>query len=238
MRKLLRFGYPSGLEFFLNLLAFDMLILAFHSRGLEAATAVTVVFNWDMVSFVPLIGVNIGVTSLVGRYMGARQPDTAHRATMNGLRLTWTYGCCTLIAFSVFPELLVGVFKPPHGDAVFENARPLAVHMLRLASIYVLADATNLVFSGALRGAGDTFWAMIISVGLHWAMVVVLVAMLRVFNVPVETAWLVLVFLIVAFTGLFFGRYRSGKWRHMRVVSDVDETQPVLTEGLHETADL
>src|SRR5207248_7378215 len=111
------------------------------------------------------------VTSLVGRYMGAGKPDIAHRATMSGLRLAWFYGFFTLIAFSCFPGPLVSIFRPGHGGESFSEAYGMAVFMLRLASIYVLADATNLVFSGALRGAGDTFWAMTISVGLHWVLV-------------------------------------------------------------------
>ena len=75
MRKLLRFGYPA-VELFLNLLAFTSMILLFHSHGLATATAVTIVFNWDMVSFVPLLGIQIGVVSLVERYMGgAGRPD-------------------------------------------------------------------------------------------------------------------------------------------------------------------
>ena len=65
MRKLLRFGYPAGVELFLNLLAFTSMILLFHSHGLATATAVTIVFNWDMVSFVPLLGIQIGVVSTV-----------------------------------------------------------------------------------------------------------------------------------------------------------------------------
>ena len=44
MRKLLRFGYPAGVELFLNLLAFTSMILLFHSHGLATATAVTIVF--------------------------------------------------------------------------------------------------------------------------------------------------------------------------------------------------
>lgn len=238
MRKLLRFGYPAGIEFFLNMLAFDMLILLFHARGLEAAAAVTVVFNWDMVSFVPLVGVNIGVMSLVGRYMGAGSPDTAHRAAMSGLRLAWSYGCCTLIAFSVFPEPLVQIFRPPGDSGIFAGAEPMAVYMLRLASMYVLADATNLVFSGALRGAGDTFWAMTISVGLHWALVGVLVFMLEVVDANVQTAWLALVIMILVFTVLFYLRYRSGKWRSIHVVEPAEEGPPQLTDALHEVADL
>ena len=238
MGKLLRFGYPAGVEFFLNLLAFNILILSFHSRGIEAATAVTIVFNWDMVSFIPLIGVNIGVTSLVGRYMGAGSPDTAHRATMSGLRMAWLYACCTLVAFSCFPEALVSVFRPADNAAVFEQAYPMAVHMLRLASLYVLADATILVFSGALRGAGDTFWAMVISVGMHWALVAIQLVMLKGFDVPVETAWLGLCLFIMAFSAIFYTRYRSGRWRLIRVVQPDEEPPPPATDGLHETADL
>ncbi len=240
MRRLLRFGFPSGAEFFLNLLAFNLLILAFHARGTNVATAVTIVFNWDMVSFVPLIGMNIGVTSLVGRYMGAGKPDIAHRATMSGLRLAWSYGCCTLILFAVFPQYLVGVFRPTHLDGgAFAQSAPLAVYMLRLAAFYVLADATCLVFSGALRGAGDTLWAMCISVGLHWVLVAVLMTLLRVLHAPVETAWAVLVAVILCFSGIFYLRYRSGKWRTIRVVHEPESAQSAaLADGLHETTDI
>ena len=75
--------YPAGLELFLNLVAFTGMITAFHAHSAATATAVTIVFNWDMISFIPLVGVEIAVTSLVGRYMGARQPDVAHRSTIS-----------------------------------------------------------------------------------------------------------------------------------------------------------
>jgi MATE family multidrug resistance protein len=238
MGRLLRFGYPAGVELFLNLLAFDALILAFHAEGVAAATATTIVFNWDMVSFVPLLGIHIGVTSLVGRYMGAQDPDTAHRAAMSGLRLAWGYASCTLLAFALGAEFLVGVFRP-HGDAgMFAEAQPMAVFMLRLAALYVLADATSLVFSGALRGAGDTLWAMIISVGLHWALVAAVVVMLRLLHLPVVHAWVALCLLVLVFSALFYLRYRSGKWRNIQVVRSPDESQPLVTDGLHETPDL
>jgi Na+-driven multidrug efflux pump len=44
--------------------------------------------------------------------------------------------------------------------------------LLRLVALYTLADATQLVFGGAQRGAGDTTWVMIISSVLHWAMAI------------------------------------------------------------------
>ena len=120
MRKLLRFGYPAGVELFLNLLAFTSMILLFHSHGLATATAVTIVFNWDMVSFVPLL-IQIGVVSLVGRYMGAGRPRIAERVTRSGLKMGWSYSSVILVLFVGFPEQLVAVFQPGGQDPIFRG---------------------------------------------------------------------------------------------------------------------
>lgn len=236
MKKLMRFGYPAGVEFFLNLLAFDLLVMILHSYSLTTAAAITIVFNWDMVSFVPLIGVNIGVTSLVGRYMGAGQPDTAHRATLSGLKLAWMYSGCTMLVFALLPEYLVGLFCPKDEIALFAEVFPMAVFMLRLAAVYVMADAVMLVFGGALRGAGDTFWAMCISVILHWILVVVLLALVKVWRIPPTASWVVLCCVFMFLSSLFYLRYRRGHWRTLRVVEPEDIIP--APNGFRETKEL
>ncbi len=225
MMSLLRFGYPAGLEFFLNLTAFNLLVMAFHSYGVAVAAAVTIAFNWDMVSFIPLIGVNIGVTSLVGRYMGAKQPDTAHRATMSALKLATIYSLIVLVTFVTLPGVLVGIFEPKPGDGqtreameTFRQALPLAVFMVRLVSIYIFADAVGIVFSGALRGAGDTFATMCLSVSTHWLLVGVVFPMVKVFGAPPRPAWLTAVTLIWVIGLVFYARYRTGRWRRIKLV--------------------
>jgi MATE family multidrug resistance protein len=220
MKKLLRFGSPAGVELFLNLLAFTLMILLFHSHSLATATAVTIVFNWDMVSFVPLIGIQIGVVSLVGRYLGAGRPEVAERVARSGLKMGWTYSSVLLVLFVVFPGPLVAIFAPASADPVFSQAAPLAVVMLRLAAFYVLADALMLVCSGVLRGAGDTFWSMCISVAMHWLLLPVLYVTLKVLHLPPQTAWLAIIFMFLAFSVIFYLRYRSGKWKSLRVVGE------------------
>jgi len=218
MRTLCRFGYPAGVEMFLNLVAFNGIILALHAHGPVTATAVTIMFNWDMVSFIPLIGVQIGVMSLMGRYMGARDPDTAHRATLSGLKAGWAYSAVVLILFVFFPRQLVGVFATGSSDETFLQAVPMALYMLRLAAVYVMVEAVVMVFSGALRGAGDTFWAMTVSVTMHWLLLVVIFIVLHVLDQPPQVAWTALVITFLVCSGLFYWRYRSGKWRTIRVI--------------------
>ena len=239
MKRLLRFGYPAGLEMFLNLLSFSAMILIFHAHSQTTATATTIMFNWDMVSFVPLIGLEIGVMSLVGRYMGAGRPDTAHRAAMSGLKSGWVYSAVILILFACFPHHLVEVFRPGHEDPVFDQAVPTAVFMIRFASLYVLIEAVVVVLVGALRGAGDTFWAMCISVSLHWLLVPILFVILHVLKLSPETAWVALVFTFLIFSVLFYLRYRSGKWRTIRIVQSPAELLATdHDQDFHEPRDL
>ena len=238
MKRLLRYGCPGGVEFFLNLAAFNVMIMLFHSCGERVATAATITFNWDMVAFVPLIGIEIAVSSLVGRYMGARKPDYAHRVTVSGLKIGSVYSGAMFVMFVLFPVALVNVFRPDAHGAVFAEALPLSLFMTRLIAVYVFFEAVMVAFCGALRGAGDTFWAMYTSVSLHWLIVAILAVMLKVLHTSPEAAWVTMIAWFMLFSLVFWLRYRSGKWRHIRVIHNPTEDQVPLREGFHETADI
>lgn len=111
----------------------------------------------------------------------------------------------------------------------------MAVSMLRMAACYVMADAMMLVFGGALRGAGDTFWVMCISVTMHWVLVAVLAVAIRVWHLPPQTAWTLLCLTLLLFSGILYLRYRSGNWRNIKVIGD--ETELVILP-LRETESL
>lgn len=218
MKKLLYYGYPAGVEMFLNFLAFSVIIFVFHSRGNSVATASTVMFNWDLVSFIPLLGIEIAVTSLAGRYMGAYQPHVVSRVVKSGIKIGIFYSFVILIAFVFFSELLVEVFKPDTASEIFNQARPIAVAMIRLASLYVLAEAIMVALVGALRGAGDTHFTMIASVAFHWLLAPILYIMMNVFGFSPITGWLILIIMFLLFCSVLFFRYLNGKWKTIRVI--------------------
>lgn len=218
MKKLLYFGYPAGLELFLNFFAFATMISLFHSQGDQAATASTIMFNWDMVSFIPLLGIEIAVTSLVGRYMGAGRPQVAHRAALSGIKTGIFYSAAVLMLFIFVPEMLVRVFHPHNQSAIFEQAVPIAVSMVKIASLYVLAEAVMVALVGALRGAGDTHFTMIASVTAHWLFVPILYLSLNVFKLSIVTSWLLLVVFFLLFGSVLIMRFRSGKWKTIKVI--------------------
>ncbi len=220
MKRLIYYGSPAGLEMFLNFLAFSFMISLFHSEGETVATATTIMFNWDMVSFIPLLGIEIAVTSLVGRYMGAGKPDIAYHSALSAIKTGIGYSVVILALFILIPRQLVLVFRPEEQSAIFDQAIPIAVSMINIAAMYVLAEAVMVAMSGTLRGAGDTYFTMITSVSAHWLFVPMLYLSLKVFHLPVSFSWLLLVIFFLMFCSIFIIRFRQGKWKKIRVIGE------------------
>jgi len=218
MKKLIHFGYPAGLEMFLNFLAFSIMVSLFHARGDIEATATTIMFNWDLVSFIPLLGIEIAVTSLVGRYMGAENPTVAQHAAVSGVKTGIFYSIVILVLFVFIPEPLARVFHPHSDSGIFENAVPIAVTMIKIASLYVLAEAVMVAVIGALRGAGDTHFTMMASVIIHWLFVPLLFVALNLLKLSVPISWLFLVVVYLLFCSVMIRRFRGGKWKSIKVI--------------------
>jgi MATE family multidrug resistance protein len=212
LRRFWRLGFPSGLELFLNVAAFNLFLLMFQSYGIAAGAAAAVVFNWDILSFIPMIGLNVGVISLIGRFVGARDMARVDEVMTSAFVVALAYGAVLAIIYSTFRYPLVEVFAPPTGD--FSAIRELSAFMMIGLSSYVMADAVILVSGGILRGAGDTRWLMVASVSLHWAMLVAQFFIIRVLELGPKVSWIAFVALVLAIALVYALRLKGGRWRN------------------------
>lgn len=235
MKRLLRFGAPAGTELFLNVFAFNLFVQLMHSMGEDVAAAVTITFNYDMVAFIPMLGLGIAVTSLVGRQMGGGNPEGARKATFLSLRVGYSYASVMMLVFVLGAGPLVRVFAGGM-DASDTELLNLAKAMVRLAAIYTLADITQLVFGGALRGAGDTRYVMVISVAMHWVLAIGAIILIRVVKAPPLSVWVFFIGFVVLLGVAIFLRFQSNAWTRIKVIEHeqiIEEThQPeVRTEA-------
>lgn len=217
MGKLLRFGVPAGFEMFLSVTAFNLFVQFMHSYGTVVAAAVTITFNWDIVAFIPMLGMSHATTALVGQNIGAGDREEAKRSTYVALRVAWIYSGTMVLLFLFATRFLVGTFASGFGASSGQIAS-LAVVMLRLAAVYTLADSAQLVFTGALRGAGDTRWVMRTSIGLHWIFSAVAIFLIRRLQADPVTVWIVFIVFVVGLGLVMFLRFRSGKWREIELI--------------------
>jgi MATE family multidrug resistance protein len=219
LRRFWRLGFPAGLERFLNVAAFNLFLLMFQSYGVTEGASAAIVFNWDILSFIPMIGLNVGIMSLIGRFVGARDMARANEVMTAAFSVALTYSAVLAFVYITFRYSLVEVFAPPAGD--FSAIRHLSAFMMIGLSSYVMADAVILVSGGVLRGAGDTRWLMVASVSLHWGMLVAQFFIIRVFQFSPRVSWIAFVFLIISIATTYVVRLRSGHWRHPDVLERV-----------------
>ena len=219
LRRFWRLGFPSGLELFLNVAAFNLFLLMFQSYGVAEGAAAAIVFNWDILSFVPMIGLSVGIISMIGRFVGARDMARVNEVMTAAFAVALAYSAVLAVVYSTFRYPLVEVFAPPSGD--FGTIRELSAFMMIGLSSYVMADAVRLVSGGILRGAGDTRWLMVASVSLHWAMLVAQFFIIRVFEFSQRVSWIAFVSLVLAIALIYAMRLRRGRWRDPDVLESV-----------------
>ena len=211
LRRFWRLGFPSGLELFLNVAAFNLFLLMFQGYGVVEGASAAIVFNWDLLSFVPMIGLNIGVISLIGRFVGANDMARTDEVMSAAFFLGIFYSAILAIIYISFRFPLVEVFSPPEGD--FSEIRSLSAFMMIGLSSYVMADAIIIISGGVLRGAGDTRWLMYTSVGLHWAMLIAQYYVILVWQFGPQVSWLTFCAMIFAIAIVYVWRLQSGVWR-------------------------
>jgi MATE family multidrug resistance protein len=168
MRVLLVIGIGSGLQLVADIAAwtvFQAWVVA--QVGTAAMAANVFMFRYLSVSFMPAFGIATAVTALVGRYIGAGQPDVAERRAHLGFFVTAAYmlGCGAV--YVIWRNQLMGLFT---ADA---EVLRLGAMLLIFAGIFQLFDAMYIVYNGALRGAGDTFVPAIALFVSCWGIMVV-----------------------------------------------------------------
>jgi multidrug resistance protein, MATE family len=195
----------------MNISSFNLFLLLFQSYGVVQGAAMAIVFNWDMVSFIPMMGLNIGVMSLIGRFVGAGNMERANQVISSGFIMALGYSGLLAILFLVFRESLVGVFETQDGN--FTAISELASHMMIGLTTYMLADATILIAGGALRGAGDTRWIMVTSISVHWLMLLAQYCVIVIYGFGPRVSWWVFVSMLILLALLYLRRLFGGTWR-------------------------
>jgi multidrug resistance protein, MATE family len=211
MRRYVRLGFPSGLEMFMNVATFNLFLLLFQSFGITYGAAAAIVFNWDMISFVPMIGLHIGIMSLVGRYVGANDMSRVNGVMTAGFTLALGYSFILATLFVIFRVDLINVFSGSGAD--FQEIIEIGSFMMVGLACYMMADALILITGAVLRGAGDTRWLMITSISLHWLMLIVQVIMIRGMDFGPKPSWIAFVISIILIAVAYLWRLAGGVWR-------------------------
>lgn len=218
MRRLLRFGAPSGVQFLVECSGITALIMVLGRLGEIELTASNLAFNVEALAFMPMLAVGIAVSTLVGQRLGEERPDLAERATWTAFQLGIAYVLCISSLYVFAPRLLLMAHAAHADPAQFEQVAALTIVLLRFVALFCLFDATNIVFVNAIKGAGDTRFVMITTVSLACSAVAATWIATEYFGFGILGTWTIITIWIFLLGAIFFARFMQGTWRSMRVI--------------------
>lgn len=227
LRQLLDVGLPAGVQFFLDIMAMTAFLLLVGRIGLSELSATNIAFSINALTYLPVIGLSIATSTLVGRSLGQNRPDIARRATRNVLLLAVSWMAVVGLVFVLTPGPLLELFRPPP-DAVgaenYDAIRATGVVLLRYVAAYSLVDAVSVICFGALKGAGDTRFVMLTMLGAT-VLALMLPTWLLVHNGigGVHGPWICMTIYILVLAGGFALRFASGIWQRKRLVQPAQE---------------
>ena len=217
--RLLRYGFPSGVQFFLEMAGFTGFILVVGRLGTASLAATNIAFNINTLAFMPMIGFGIAISVIVGQYLGADKSDLAQSAVYSGFHLTLAYMLAIGAAYVLVPDIFVAPFAHQADPQSFSEIYRYSVVLLRFVAIYSIFDAMNIIFCSAIKGAGDTRYVMFVTVLLSvFVLIVPVYIAIEVLESGLMVAWVLATAYVTLLGVTFYLRFLGGKWKAMRVI--------------------
>jgi MATE family multidrug resistance protein len=223
-RRMIRFGFPSGVHLFLDIASFSFFVLLTGRLGAEALSASNIALSVNTLAFMPLIGLGIAASILVGQHQGRRESEQAQRAGWAAFQMGLIYMVIIGAVFVFCPRTLFGLFAGRgESSVVLDDVLPTGRILLIIAAVWGLADAGNLILGSGLKGAGDTRFVMYYSVVLAWAMFAAgQYVIVEVLQRGIIASWLWTALYVFALSAGYFWRFASGRWKKIDVLGRED----------------
>lgn len=160
LRRLLRVSVPAGIDS-LSVAVCQLWFLSLVNRlGNKAAAAHGVAIQWEALSYLAGGAFGTAAMALVGQSLGARDPARAARSAS----VAFAMGAGVMGVMGVlFLVLAVPMFRLFCHEADTWPVIEEGVPVLRLIACAMPALASQIIFTSALRGAGDTRVPILIS---------------------------------------------------------------------------
>jgi putative MATE family efflux protein len=215
MRRILRIGLPSGAEGLFIWIA-NFVIVVIINRMDPSAIASAAHMNAiriESISYLPGYAFAIAASTMVGQSLGMKNWRRARRSgyvaySVGGAVMTF-FGLVFILHGKTLSHWML-----PNQPAVAE----LCGKCLFLTGFAQAGFAAAMIFSGALRGAGDTLTVMMMNLSsiLGFRLLGVLAAVF-IFGGGLIAVWVVLCIDLLIRGILAWARFAAGKWRHVEV---------------------
>ena len=222
--RLLRVSVPASVDSLSIGLCQLWFLSLVNDLGKVAAAAHGIVIRCEGLGYMSGQAFAVAASALVGQNLGARRPGAAAHAAWVALGV----GCAVMtvmgVVFFAFAPGMIGFFTLD--DRIVEAGVPV----LRLVAFAMPPLSAIIVLTGALRGAGDTrypillTWIGFLAVRIPLAYLLTRsvvdlgpAGVVHGFDLGLIGAWIAMFADLLVRGVLFFARFLSGRWKAIRV---------------------
>jgi MATE family multidrug resistance protein len=219
MKRLIRFGWPAGVSVVAEAWSFAIIMMIVGNLGERPAAATTLALGVNVLAFIPLIGLGIAVGVLVGKYLVQAQLATAQRVVEAALIIGVLYSGTFAILYGLFPDLVMSIYGIGNDPVRFEAIKPELKPLLYFIAAYCVFDSFQVIFSGVLKGSGDTHFVLLGHALAGFGTVGLAVLGQKLFGWDGLYYWWGVISIWVIVLAIFFtARYLQGGWKSKRVI--------------------
>ncbi|MCB8943722.1 MAG: MATE family efflux transporter [Ardenticatenaceae bacterium] len=153
-RDIFAIGVPSGIQgIFRNgsrLLVIS--IITSTEAGTYGAAALAIGLQVESLAFMPVLGINVAATSLVGQSLGSWQTEEARRRGNTAVYLGVALMIVLITPLVAFAPAIIRLFDPSAHPVLLQTG----TLYMRINTVFLPFSAVAMVANGALRGAGDS----------------------------------------------------------------------------------
>lgn len=203
-----RVGWPTGIQFLLEVGAFTVLTFMVSAMSEIELAAHQIVIQILHMAFLPVGAVAEASAVLAGQAVGANRDDLVLVVARRALALAGGYAVLSTLSSILGADLVMRAFTDDV-ELMREGAG-----LMYLAALFLIPDAANVVTRAVLRGTGDVRFAATVGIISAWGMTPPLTWLLGYrLGLGVAGGWLGLTGEIALGASILLWRLWRGGWR-------------------------
>ena len=227
LRRLWRIGMPGGVDVLAVLCCHFVYLAIINGLGVEAAAAHGLGVQIEALAYLSCYAFHVAASTMTGQLLGAGDSRRAARSAIEACMVGTTLLTLAALVFYFAGAWLAGFFT---GD-IHDPTAMAAGKLLKIVAFSTPPLAVVMVLTGALRGAGDTRWPLVVTFLGLIAVRLPLACLFawESFHIPgidititgfglgVAGAWWAMVIDVVLRSVLLIFRFWQGSWKTMTV---------------------
>ncbi len=210
-RQSIRIGLPTGIQQTLVAIGGLALLSIVNKFGTNVVAGYSVAYRLDSLATVPAMSFSQALSTFVGQNIGANKPERIKAGLLATLKMSGIVTIVTSVFIIITSHILIGFFtKDPEVIRIGDQ-------YLTIVSSFYLIFTLMFIFSGLLRGAGDTLLPMFFSLLSLWIIRIPFAWMLSGKIGSTGIWWAIPAGWLIGLT-LSYSYYKTGRWKKKSVV--------------------